>query len=131
MLNTTATPSHSMPLLSAPRVLLRVEGLAILLAAVVVYIHLAGSGLAFGVFLLAPDLSMLGYLVSLRVGAMMYNIVHTVALPLTLLGVGLALGSTVAVQAALIWAAHIGMDRLVGYGLKYETNFKDTHMGRV
>ena len=35
------------------------------------------------------------------------------------------------IKLGLIWLAHIGMDRAIGYGLKYPTNHKDTHLQRV
>ena len=54
-----------------------------------------------------------------------------IALPLALGTVGVLGGHGVLVQVALIWLAHIGMDRALGYGLKYETAFKDTHLERV
>lgn len=71
---------------------------------------------------------MVGYLGGLAVGALTYDVVHTYALPVAL-GVAGVLGDWgVATQIALIWLAHIGIDRLLGYGLKYPTAFKDTHL---
>jgi hypothetical protein len=126
--NQPQTPSHA---LSMPNLLLRAEGLVIFVTAIVLYAHLRGSAVLFGVLLLAPDLAMLGYLHSVRLGSMLYNAVHTVTVPVILALIGLALNETLIVQIALIWLAHIGMDRMVGYGLKYATQFKDTHMNRV
>jgi hypothetical protein len=74
---------------------------------------------------------MLGYVVGTRVGAVVYNVFHTYALPAALAAYGLVGGSTVAGSVALIWLAHIGMDRMLGYGLKYSSGFKDTHLGRL
>ena len=90
-----------------------------------------GSWVLFGLLLLAPDLSMLGYLVGRRAGAGVYNVFHVYALPAALGAYGLVGGSSVAVSVALIWLAHIGADRMLGYGLKYASGFKDTHLGRV
>ncbi len=56
---------------------------------------------------------------------------HTYALPLALAALGVLAGWDTAVQLALVWGAHIGMDRMLGYGLKYRTGFKDTHLQRV
>lgn len=117
--------------LSMPGLLLRLEGLTAFLAAIVLYIHFGFSGVAFVLFLLAPDLAMIGYKVNPRVGAMMYNLAHLYTVPALLLAAGWALSVPVLVQAGLIWMAHIGMDRSVGYGFKYATAFKDTHLGRV
>lgn len=114
-----------------PRRLLHLEGLAVLVGALALYFDAGFGWLALVLLFLAPDLSMLGYLGGPRLGALTYDLVHTFALPVAL-GVGGALGdSDVAVQLALIWLAHIGMDRLLGYGLKYPTAFKDTHLQRV
>jgi len=71
---------------------------------------------------------MLGYLANARVGSSAYNSVHTYVGPLALLGFGIGAGNTQALQLGLIWAAHLGFDRLLGYGLKYPTEFKDTHL---
>jgi hypothetical protein len=111
--------------------LLHLEGLVLFVGAVALYGVSGGNWLLFIALLLAPDLAMLGYGVNTRVGALAYNSVHTYLLPALLLLVGLAGSVPLATQIALIWFAHIGMDRTVGYGLKYPTAFKDTHMQRV
>ena len=114
-----------------PTVLLRVEG-GVLLALSVLLYSLNGEGwLVFVLLLLAPDLSALGYLAGPRVGAAVYNAFHTYALSAALAAFGLLGGGSVVVAVALIWFAHIAMDRLLGYGLKYPTGFKDTHLGRL
>ncbi len=117
--------------ITTPMTLLRVEGLLLLIAALGVYAMQGYSWLAFAVFLFAPDLSILVYGVNEHVGAMAYNTVHTYALPLVLGVVAFVLGWGLGLQIALIWFAHISMDRMFGYGLKYLTGFKDTHLGRM
>lgn len=114
-----------------PARLLRSEGLIVLALSVFFYWQSGASWVLFALLLLAPDLSMLGYLAGNRVGALLYNSAHTYALPAALLAAGLWLGAATPVALALIWLAHIGMDRALGYGLKYPTAFKDTHLGRV
>jgi Domain of unknown function (DUF4260) len=114
-----------------PRWLLRVEGLALFVAAVVLYFHVDGPWWLLLVLALAPDLSMVGYAAGPRVGAAAYDAAHTTVLPLALGLVGVLAESDLAVQLALIWLAHIGADRALGYGLKYPTHFKDTHLQRV
>ncbi len=114
-----------------PATLLRAEGVALLALSVLLYWVNGGSWLLFGVLLLAPDLSMLGYLAGPRVGAAIYNAFHAYALPAVVGALGIIFASPVVVAVALIWFAHIGMDRTVGYGLKYPTSFKDTHLQRV
>jgi hypothetical protein len=125
--STTATVTR----FSMPGLLLRLEGLTAFLAAVILYAHLGFSGLAFVLLLLTPDLAMIGYKVNPRIGAMLYNLAHLYTLPALLLAAGLALNTPILLQAGLIWMAHIGMDRGVGYGFKYATAFKDTHLTRV
>jgi hypothetical protein len=114
-----------------PRFLLRIEGAAVLLAACHFYHQLHGSWLCFAVLFLTPDLFMLGYLVDKKVGAFCYNLVHTYSVPVLVLSALWISGQTSYYWLVLIWFAHIGMDRLAGYGLKYETAFKDTHLQRV
>jgi hypothetical protein len=114
-----------------PSTLLRVEGIALLALSVLLYWVNGESWLLFGALLLAPDLSMLGYLAGPKVGAAIYNAFHTYAMPVVVGALGMIFASPVAVAVALIWFAHIGMDRTVGYGLKYPTSFKDTHLEHV
>ena len=117
------------PLIS-PRLLLRVESLVLFATAVGVYAWHDGSWWLFAVLFLAPDLSFLAYLAGPRLGAAGYNLVHAFVLPGILLAAS-AFGSDLALDLALIWGAHIGFDRLLGYGLKYPEGFKETHLGRV
>ena len=114
-----------------PAVLLRVEGVALLALSVLLYWVNRESWLLFGALLLAPDLSMLGYLAGSKVGAAIYNAFHTYAMPAVVGALGMIFASPLAIAVALIWLAHIGVDRTVGYGLKYPTSFKDTHLQRV
>ena len=127
--NETGEPV-GLPLLR-PATLLRVEGVALLALSVLLYRINGGSWLLFGVLLLAPDLSMLGYLAGPKVGAAIYNAFHTYAIPAMVGALGMVFASPLMVALALIWFAHIGMDRTVGYGLKYPSSFKDTHLERV
>lgn len=116
---------------TGPGVLLRVEGGVLLATAALFYWVNGGSWVLFALLLLAPDVSMLGYLFGTKVGAATYNLAHTYALPAGLAVFGVIAGSPLAVSVALVWFAHIGMDRLVGYGLKYTSGFRDTHLDRV
>ena len=108
----------------------RLEGLAALALGVVAYSWLGQSWWVFALLFLAPDLTMLGYLGSARLGALTYNLGHTYATPAILALAGLALGP-LAYGLAAIWVAHIGFDRLLGYGLKLETGFEQTHLGPI
>jgi hypothetical protein len=131
MANQTISDDATPAVAGAPRLLLRLEGAALLIIAVAVY---AGNGAAwwlFAVLALAPDLSFLGYLAGPRIGAAAYNAAHTTIGPIGLALVGLYAPSPLAVAIALIWLAHIGADRLLGYGLKYAAGFGFTHLGRI
>jgi hypothetical protein len=117
---------------SLPAAFLRLESLAVVVASVALYFHGDYAAWAFFAFLLAPDLSFAAYLAGPRVGALVYNLAHTYVFPVALAAGCLLTGDAgVPVQIALIWAAHIGIDRVLGFGLKYPTAFKDTHLGRI
>ena len=114
-----------------PKLLLHIEGAAVLLTAGFFYHQLHASWLWFAALFLVPDLFMLGYLANKRVGALVYNLAHTYTGPLLAFGILRFSGSLSYDWLILIWVAHIGWDRLLGYGLKYETAFQDTHLQRV
>ena len=113
------------------RILLRLEGLALLAAMAAVYAWQGTSWWLFAVLFFTPDLSFAGYLLGSRPGAIIYNAVHTTVVPGVLLGIGLVLGQPLAVALAVIWLAHIGFDRALGYGLKQPDGFGFTHLGRI
>ena len=114
-----------------PRVLLHVEGFAVAVAATALYFHAAYPWWLLVALVLAPDLSMVGYLAGETIGAAAYDAVHTYTLPVALAAAGLIVDAETAAQLGLIWLTHIGVDRAVGYGLKYPTGFKHTHLQRV
>jgi hypothetical protein len=116
---------------SPARAILRLEGAAAFVTASALYAHAGFSRPLFGLLFLAPDLSMLGYLIGARTGAAVYNIAHTTALALPLAVAGYLAEQPGVLAVALIWIAHIGIDRALGYGLKYPTGFGDTHLGRI
>jgi hypothetical protein len=126
------TPQASpAPRATLPALLLKLESLVLLAAATGLYFREGYGGWVFALLLFAPDLAMLGYLLGSRAGSLAYNLAHTFALPAALGLAGALLAQPLALQLALIWMAHIGLDRLLGYGLKYPTEFKDTHLGRI
>jgi hypothetical protein len=114
-----------------PRLMLRLESFAVFAVALAFYAHSNFSLWAFAMLFLTPDLSMLAYLAGPRVGAPAYNLAHSGALALALIVIGFFGGLPFAAAAGLIWIAHIGFDRTLGYGLKYSTSFGDTHLGRI
>ncbi|HDR7793707.1 TPA: DUF4260 domain-containing protein [Bacillus luti] len=107
------------------------EGLIILLATIYMYSLYEFSWIIFLVFLLTPDLSALAYGINNHVGAKIYNVFHTYTISILLVLIGVYFKIDTVIMAGLIWTAHIGMDRMFGYGLKYETDFKDTHIQRL
>lgn len=76
-------------------------------------------------------MSLAGYLAGSRVGAISYNFAHSLVGALVVLATGVLLSAPIAVTAGIIWVAHIGFDRALGYGLKYSTGFKFTHLGVI
>ena len=114
-----------------PRTILRLEGVALAVAALVGYEHVDGSWLLFVLLWIAPDVSAAAYLAGPRVGAAAYNVAHFEGFPIALGLLGLLGDRPRALQLALIWLSHIGIDRALGFGLKYASDFKDTHLGRM
>lgn len=115
------------------RVLLRLEGFALLLGALALYAQSGASWTLFAILFLVPDLSFAFYLFGTRIGAIAYNAVHSTLGPILLvLASRVAAGQTSGLlPIALIWFAHIGFDRALGYGLKYASGFGDTHLSRL
>jgi hypothetical protein len=116
---------------SRPSFVLRLEECALLVLTVAVYHHFHFGWVLFAVLFLVPDVFMLGYLANARMGAALYNFGHARFVALGLLAAGYVGGHPVAEAVALIWFAHIAFDRMMGYGLKYPTFFKDTHLQRL
>ena len=115
----------------AVRATIQIEGLAVCAAAVLVYFRAECSWREFAVLFLVPDLSMLGYLAGPRIGAITYNAAHSYIGPALLAAAGLGTGNPMTFPIVLIWVAHIGFDRMLGFGLKYSTGFGHTHLGRI
>jgi len=111
--------------------ILRAEAVALFVAGVITYLQLGGEAWWLLLLLLAPDLSMLGYLGGPRIGAMTYNLVHNLVIGLAALAVGWFAAIAPLAIAGAVLVAHVGMDRSLGYGLKLPTDFKDTHLGRI
>ena len=113
------------------RILLRLEGLALFAAMTALYAIWGGSWWVYALLFLAPDLSFLAYLSDAKFGALVYNAAHSYMAPVALMTLGFGLASPLTLSIALIWLAHIGIDRALGYGLKYSTGFGFTHLGRI
>jgi Domain of unknown function (DUF4260) len=114
-----------------PRLILRLEGAALAVAAIILFPHTGCSWWLFAALILAPDLSMAGYLAGARIGAGVYNAVHTTLAPIALGLLAFELNRKTVLAIALIWLAHVGIDRALGYGLKYASAFGATHLGSI
>jgi hypothetical protein len=110
---------------------LRAEGAAAFAAGLVLYGQTGSEWLWFVPLLLVPDLSMVGYLAGPPFGAFAYNLVHNWAVGVGVVGLGLFLALPAATVLGAVLVAHVGMDRLAGYGLKHVEGFKDTHLQRA
>ncbi len=95
------------------------------------YAHFAGDWKWFAILFLAPDLSFLGYVFGPRTGAIAYNAAHSTIGPLAIGVAACIAGNSPLLATALIWLAHVGMDRALGFGLKYSSAFSETHLGRI
>jgi hypothetical protein len=95
------------------------------------YHQLHARWLLFAILFLAPDLFMLGYLANVRISSAVYSFAHTYITQGILLAIAYFASKPQLFSIALIWTAHIGFDRLLGFGLKYPTHFKDTHLQHV
>jgi hypothetical protein len=113
------------------RLVLRLEGLTLMVGMTLLYAAWGGSWLLYALLFFVPDLSMLAYLSDSRFGSMIYNAAHSYMAPMTLMTLGFGFASPITLSIALIWLAHIGFDRALGYGLKYAAGFGFTHMGRI
>jgi Domain of unknown function (DUF4260) len=113
------------------RTLLRLEGLTLFLGMTLLYAVWGGAWWVYLILFLVPDLSMAAYLASPKVGAIVYNAAHSYMVPMSLMVTGFGLESPLTLSIAMIWLAHIGIDRTLGFGLKYVTGFGFTHLGRI
>lgn len=123
--------SASVRLVFSPVPLQRFEGLLLLAAAVIVFGTTEVSWWWFAGLLLVPDISMVGYMVNPTTGASLYNLGHSLIGPGLLIGWHWYNGPGWALAAGAVWLAHIGMDRMFGYGLKMRDDFRHTHLGWI
>jgi len=110
---------------------LRLEGVALLVGATLLYAKSGRPWWLYLVLFLAPDLATAGYLSGKRLGAFCYNATHACLGPIVLGIAGVLIDHPPSIALGLIWTAHVGIDRLLGFGLKYPTGDRDTHLGRI
>jgi uncharacterized protein DUF4260 len=113
------------------RTMLRLEGLTLFTGMTLLYAVWGGSWWVYAILFLVPDLSFAAYLAGPKPGAIVYNAAHSYMAPVTLMTSGFAAASPLLLSIAMIWLAHIGIDRALGYGLKYAEGFGFTHLGRI
>ena len=113
------------------RTMLRLEGLTLFAGMTLLYAVWGGSWWIYAILFLAPDLSFAAYLAGPKMGAIVYNAAHSYMAPVTLLTLGFGLTSPLTLSIAMVWMAHIGIDRALDYGLKYFAGFGFTHLGRI
>ncbi len=130
MSETTASPATGTAT-GGVRILLRLEGVVLFAGMTLLYGLWEGSWWVYAILFLAPDLSFIAYLAGPKAGAIVYNAAHSYLLPVALMTTGFAMASPLVLSLAMIWLAHIGIDRALGYGLKYEAGFAFTHLGRI
>lgn len=109
----------------------RLEAAAVLAGSVLLYAHQGYSWLWFALLLFLVDILMIGYAVNNAIGAYTYNLGHSYIVPAILLTWGVTIGNDICLMFGLIWLAHIGLDRMLGYGMKEINSFHDTHLGKI
>ncbi len=114
-----------------PLLWLRLEGVVVFILSILLYAQSGASWWRFGALLLVPDVVMAGYWLGARWGALIYNLGHTYVIPLSLAALAIVSHRHWLFSYLLIWSAHIAMDRAMGYGLKYASGFKHTHLGTL
>ena len=117
--------------LGGPRALLRVEAAMVAIACAIAFYFIRASWLMFAILFFALDLSIAFYWTGPRIGSAAYNAAHCYIGPILLVLAGHLSGWRSGDAVTLIWAAHIGFDRALGYGLKYASAFSDTHLGQI
>ena len=130
-MNETSAPQAAGAVTGGVNILLRLEGLTLFLGMILLYAVWGGSWLLFAVLFLVPDLSFFAYLADAKTGAVVYNAAHSYLAPVALMTSGFAIGDPLTLSIAMIWLGHIGIDRALGYGLKYAEGFGYTHLGRI
>ncbi|RMA66406.1 DUF4260 domain-containing protein [Ulvibacter antarcticus] len=110
---------------------LKLEELAQFFFGIFLFSQLAYEWWVFPALLLLPDVGMLGYLMNPKIGAMTYNLFHHKGIALAILMMGMLYWGDFYTLVGIILFSHAAMDRVFGYGLKYEDDFKNTHLGRI
>ncbi|MBC8768268.1 DUF4260 domain-containing protein [Arenibacter sp. BSSL-BM3] len=113
------------------QLLLKAEELLMFLLGIYLFSLLPYNWWWFAGLILVPDIGMLGYLVDNRIGAIGYNIFHHKGLAIAIYFLGIYLSLPLCQLIGIILFSHASMDRIFGYGLKYNKGFKYTHLGEI
>jgi len=127
----TTSPAEDGMVAGTPRRWLRIEGMVLVAGAFIAYSTTEQAWSLVPLTLLLPDLTMIGYLGGPSLGSRLYNVGHSTALPAAIVALGWWQDRSLIVALGLVWVAHVGLDRLLGYGLKYGDHFQHTHLGRL
>ncbi|MBX9807379.1 MAG: DUF4260 domain-containing protein [Flavobacteriaceae bacterium] len=110
---------------------LQLEELGLFLFGIYLFNQLDYAWWWFLVLILVPDLSMIGYAFGNKFGAFLYNLFHHRAIAVMIYLAGIYSSNNLIQLTGIILFSHSSMDRMMGYGLKYETGFKFTHLGEI
>ncbi|MBW1657267.1 DUF4260 domain-containing protein [Flavobacterium quisquiliarum] len=113
------------------KTVLKLEEAALFILGIFLFNQLKYNWWWFLVLLLAPDLSMIGYIFGNKIGALAYNLFHHKGIALLIYAIGCYLSMESIQLTGIILFSHSAMDRIFGYGLKYEKGFKYTHLGEI
>jgi hypothetical protein len=112
-----------------PKAVLRLEGAVLFAASIALFALQGQQWWLYPALLLVPDIFMIGYLRGTKLGAITYNLGHSYPAAALVTVIGFVSSAPLTVAIGAIWFGHIGWDRMLGYGLKYATSFKHTHLG--
>jgi Domain of unknown function (DUF4260) len=115
----------------APRRWLRLEGATLVVGALIAFSTTHQAWWLVPLTILVPDFLAAGYLRGMRIGASVYNLAHATPLPALMIGLAWWRAAPIVLALGLVWLAHIGVDRVLGYGLKYNDGFQHTHLGWI
>ncbi|MFM9989638.1 DUF4260 domain-containing protein [Flavobacterium sp.] len=113
------------------KTIIKLEELGLFLFGIYLFNQLNYAWWWFLVLILVPDFSMIGYLINNKTGAFLYNLFHHRAIAIFVYLMGIYFSNDVIQLAGIILFSHSSMDRMLGYGLKYEKGFKFTHLGNL
>lgn len=116
---------------SQPSWFVRLENWLLFCLVLYVYLSQGFSFIWFVALWILPDVGMIGFAINKSFGTLTYNLLHTYIGPLIAFFLYVLEPNQILLQLALIWTSHISLDRFIGYGLKYKSHFKHTHISKL